>query len=275
MIAGVETGWGADGRGGRGGRARRLRGVAFARGFGAGVAFRLGARFALGAAFFRTVAFARAGLRRRFAGFARSFATAARSRLTIFARSFAISFSSLRLRLRSFLAPKATSDRSPVSVPLGRRSMGYPFTEDSLPTLRDSMPGADDWDVAASPRRDSAFVVIVRRSRVLLVRSWTRARWQLPGGAMKRRESPMSAALRETEEETGLRPRIVGLAGTYRRADGSVAVVFTGSVAEDAEPSGPRNEIREQRWVRSDKAMRLLSRGARQRLEEALAVGAG
>src|SRR5687767_3727656 len=109
--------------------------------------------------------------------------------------------------------------------------------------------------------RDSAFAVIVRRSRVLLVR--TRHRWQLPGGTLRRRETPREAALREVEEETGLRPRILGRTGRYPRRDGSVAIVFAARVAWNAEPAGPRNEIREQRWVPSREAMRLLSRRSR------------
>jgi 8-oxo-dGTP diphosphatase len=131
---------------------------------------------------------------------------------------------------------------------------------------------ADDLDVGAnsSPRRDSAFAVIVRRSRVLLVRAWDEDKWQLPGGAMKRREKAREAARREVEEETGLRARIVARTGRYRRSDGSVAVVFAAIVAENAEPLGPRNEIREQRWVRHGKALRLLPRKTRRRLIEAL-----
>lgn len=123
----------------------------------------------------------------------------------------------------------------------------------------------------SSARRDSAFAVIVRRSRVLLVRAWDEDKWQLPGGALKRREKPREAACREVEEETGLRARIVARTGRYRRSDGSVAVVFAAVVAESAEPLGPRNEIREQRWVRHGKALRLLPRKTRRRLVEALA----
>lgn len=119
-------------------------------------------------------------------------------------------------------------------------------------------------------RRDSAFAVIVRRSRVLLVRSYGKDRWQLPGGGLKRRESHHDAARREVEEETGLRPKILGRTGRYRRPDGSAVVVFAARVPEGAEPTGPRNEIREQRWVRHGKAVRLLSPKTRRRLVEAL-----
>ena len=123
----------------------------------------------------------------------------------------------------------------------------------------------------AGPRRDSAFAVIVRRSRVLLVRSRGRGRWQLPGGGLKQRETHVDAARREVEEETGLVPHILGLTGRYGRADGSAVVVFAARVAESAELGGPRNEIREQRWVRHGKALQLLSPKARRRLVEALA----
>jgi 8-oxo-dGTP diphosphatase len=126
--------------------------------------------------------------------------------------------------------------------------------------------------VHAGPRRDSAFAVIVRRSRVLLVRPRGKARWQLPGGSLKRRESHFDAARREVEEETGLVPHIVGLTGRYSRTDGSAVVVFAAYVAESAELSGPRNEIREQRWVRHGKALELLAPKVRRRLAEALAA---
>jgi 8-oxo-dGTP pyrophosphatase MutT (NUDIX family) len=124
----------------------------------------------------------------------------------------------------------------------------------------------------AGPRRDSAFAVIVRRSRVLLVRPHGKARWQLPGGGLKRRESHSDAACREVEEETGLVPHILGLTGRYSRTDGSAVVVFAARVAESAELGGPRNEIREQRWVRHGKALQLLAPKARRRLVEALAA---
>jgi 8-oxo-dGTP pyrophosphatase MutT (NUDIX family) len=125
--------------------------------------------------------------------------------------------------------------------------------------------------VAASVRRrDSAFAVILRRARVLLVRSRRRNRWQLPGGGLKRAETPREAARREVGEETGLVARVHGLTGTYRRSDGSVALVFIASVAPWAELCGPTDEIRCQRWVPQDEALELLSQRARRRLADAL-----
>ena len=125
---------------------------------------------------------------------------------------------------------------------------------------------------ARSARRDSAFAVILRRTLVLLVRTHGRDRLLRPGGGLKRRETARAAALREVEEETGLRARLLGRTGEYRRSDGSLAIVFAARVAWDAEPAGPRFEIREQRWVEGRKALRLLPRKSRQRLAEALAA---
>jgi ADP-ribose pyrophosphatase YjhB (NUDIX family) len=76
-------------------------------------------------------------------------------------------------------------------------------------------------------------------------------------------------------EETGIEARIQGLTGIYGRRDGSVAIVFTAQVADDAEPAGPRHEISEQRWVRLEKAMTVLPRKTRRRLADALRAAPG
>ena len=130
---------------------------------------------------------------------------------------------------------------------------------------------SDDRGVVARVRpRDSAFAVIVREELVLLVRARGSDRWQLPGGGLKRRESHLEGLRREVDEETGLTPRVHVLSGAYLRSDGSFAMVYVASVPPDAEPAGPRNEIRHQRWVRRSKALRLLPRRARERLADAL-----
>jgi 8-oxo-dGTP diphosphatase len=121
-------------------------------------------------------------------------------------------------------------------------------------------------------RRDSAFAVILRGARVLLVRARSRRRWQLPGGRLERGESPREAARREVCEETGLSARIHGLTGSYERADGSFALVYFASVAPWARCCGPTEEIRRQRWVSLDDALRLLPRRMRRRLADALSV---
>lgn len=51
--------------------------------------------------------------------------------------------------------------------------------------------------------------------RLLLVRRRDSRTWELPGGRVDVGESAVMAAERETEEESGLRVRIVGLVGLY------------------------------------------------------------
>jgi 8-oxo-dGTP pyrophosphatase MutT (NUDIX family) len=89
---------------------------------------------------------------------------------------------------------------------------------------------------------------------------------------MKRRETPRDAARREVDEETGLSAEILGVTGIYRRSDGSPAIVFAATVPARAEPCGPCNEIREQRWIPISEALRKLPRRARRRLADALAA---
>ncbi len=117
-------------------------------------------------------------------------------------------------------------------------------------------------------RRDSAFAIIRHRDRVLLVK--TRCGWQLPGGGLKRRETPRDAARREVREETGLWATIVRLTGVYDRGDGSRAFVFVARVDANHELPGARYEVWEQRWIRLGRALHLLRRGTRRRLLDAL-----
>jgi len=120
-------------------------------------------------------------------------------------------------------------------------------------------------------RRNSAFAVILRRERVLLVQSWLKRRWQLPGGSLEAGETPWKAALREVREETGMEARITGLTGIYSRVNGSLAFVFAARIGRDERLRGPRHEIRRQRWFPAAKALRRLSSSAAQRLRDALA----
>ncbi len=63
-------------------------------------------------------------------------------------------------------------------------------------------------------------VVILTEGQVLLVRRGappSRGKWSLPGGLVQLGESAEAAAVREVEEECGLRVRLLGLAGVVDR----------------------------------------------------------
>lgn len=118
---------------------------------------------------------------------------------------------------------------------------------------------------------DSAFAVLARGGRVLLVRT-RKGRWQLPGGRLEKRETHWDAARREVLEETAIRIELLGLTGIYARKDGSRAVVFAARSVSGTKLAGPRHEIREQRWVPLREAYRLLRGKSYRRLRDALAA---
>lgn len=82
-------------------------------------------------------------------------------------------------------------DRAPVTL----RRLGYRLAYRGLQVL---------WFVTR-PRKRGVKCVVTDRDRVLLVRhTYGRRSWDLPGGSIKRRESPLTAARREMIEELGL-----------------------------------------------------------------------
>jgi 8-oxo-dGTP diphosphatase len=89
--------------------------------------------------------------------------------------------------------------------------------------------------------RVGAYAVCVRDSALLLVRFSRGGRWTLPGGGLDHGERPEDAAVREVEEETGLRVelgRVIGVDSTRwdRGSDGSpidthaLHIVYTAEV---------------------------------------------
>ncbi|MFM0699541.1 NUDIX domain-containing protein [Paraburkholderia sediminicola] len=93
--------------------------------------------------------------------------------------------------------------------------------------------------------KDRSTIVCVRDGKVLLV-ARARSRWSLPGGTIKRSESPLEAARRELEEETSL----VEAGFTYLFHFGGLNKrhhVFSVDLARDTSPA-PGNEISQCHW---------------------------
>ena len=102
-------------------------------------------------------------------------------------------------------------------------------------------------------------VVTNERGEILLIRRTDNGNWSLPGGAMDLGETVADAAVREVEEETGVRCKITGLLGIYTSpahvvqytSDGEVRQEFTVVFTAEAVSGEPRtsNESSAVEWV--------------------------
>lgn len=102
---------------------------------------------------------------------------------------------------------------------------------------------------SAVPIKERATIVCYRDEQVLLVARAT-SRWALPGGTIKRGETPLEAAHRELQEETGITGQdlvysmqFTGLAKVHH--------VFFAEVGPDQTPQAS-NEIQKCKWFRID-----------------------
>ena len=106
----------------------------------------------------------------------------------------------------------------------------------------------------------SANVIVVNdQGEILMIRRTDNGNWAVPGGGMDLGESITGAAVRETQEETGITREITGLIGIYTNprqvilntSNGEVrqefSIVFTARpVAGELRPS---SESSEPQWV--------------------------
>jgi 8-oxo-dGTP pyrophosphatase MutT (NUDIX family)/phosphohistidine phosphatase SixA len=125
----------------------------------------------------------------------------------------------------------------------------------------------------------AAGAVVLRKGRVLLVHRPTYDDWSFPKGKLDRGEGAPAAAVREVEEETGLRVRLGVPLGRQSYPNGprtKVVDYWVGRVVGDHDVSGylVNSEIDEVVWVDPDKARRQLTYTRdRHTLREALATG--
>lgn len=102
-------------------------------------------------------------------------------------------------------------------------------------------------------------IVVDDLGQVLMIRRTDNNNWALPGGAIDLGESVPDAAIRETQEESGITCEITGVSGIY--SDPRHVILYTSngearqefSIVLTAEPvSGtptPSSESHEVRWV--------------------------
>lgn len=101
--------------------------------------------------------------------------------------------------------------------------------------------------------------VVIRDDRVLVVHRPAHADWSFPKGRLEAGETWEAAALREVEEETGLRCTLGDhLGSVFYDVDEGPKEVRYYRMASDGEPR-PDTEVDEVRWVTPDQARDLLT----------------
>jgi 8-oxo-dGTP diphosphatase len=103
--------------------------------------------------------------------------------------------------------------------------------------------------------------VVLRHGRVAVVHRPRYDDWSLPKGKLDPGETFEDAALREVEEETGLRCRVVRElpAVEYEVRGRPKLVRYWAMEVEDETPFEPNDEVDELRWLEPGEAVALLS----------------
>ena len=114
---------------------------------------------------------------------------------------------------------------------------------------------------AVSERVDAAGGVVVQDGRVLLVHRPRYDDWTFPKGKLDPGESFEDAALREVEEETGIRCSLGRElpAASYAVGVRPKLVRYWLMTAREETPFVPNDETDELRWATPDEALSLLS----------------
>ena len=101
-----------------------------------------------------------------------------------------------------------------------------------------------------APLEGVTMIACDHRDQVLLVRhSYGPSGWFLPGGGIKRRETPQQAAVRELREETGCTAAGARLIGQFEeQVSGSPHTAHVFTCMTDDEPRPDRREVVEARF---------------------------
>jgi ADP-ribose pyrophosphatase YjhB (NUDIX family) len=134
---------------------------------------------------------------------------------------------------------------------------GAPLTVRLLPTEDRPRLACDRDHILYVNPKVIVGVIPERRGRILLMRRGIEPRygaWTYPGGFMEIDETVEECAVREAEEEVGIRVRLGGMVGLYSRpapqAPGIVNIVYRGRVVEGRVSLG--REALEARWFRPE-----------------------
>jgi len=106
----------------------------------------------------------------------------------------------------------------------------------------------------------TAYCIIDNNGRILLTQDEGKTGWKLPGGAIKKNESLVEAAVREVKEETGLDVEITGLVSlqeyTNKRGEHRLRVYFAANLKGGSEQVNP-GEVAKIVWLSKSEVLRL------------------
>jgi 8-oxo-dGTP pyrophosphatase MutT (NUDIX family) len=106
------------------------------------------------------------------------------------------------------------------------------------------------------PKSQGTSVVLTRDNMILLIRNtYGNPLWVFPGGGVKRKELPVSAAQREVQEEIGLSVNSLQPKGQFLHTEQfkkDTVWVFYGRL-DQTELNLDRSEVKEARWFEKDK----------------------
>nr|WP_231747632.1 NUDIX hydrolase [Auraticoccus cholistanensis] len=113
-----------------------------------------------------------------------------------------------------------------------------------------------------------------RAGRYLFCQTTFKPDWELPGGVVEPRESPLAGAVREVREELGIDVTLgpvlaVDWLPPYQGWDDAVELIFDGGVLDEAQVAAFRLEPREiasVHWTTAEQALERLRPGAARRL---------